>query len=57
MSELRASVRIEYFETLNHWSWEVAVNNSSAYGVEDDHDNAFAAAEFALEDMMIEVVE
>ena len=28
---------------------------SSAYGVESDYDNAFAVAEFALEDMMQEV--
>ena len=52
---MKASIRIEYFEMLDHWSWEVTVNSSSVYGVEDDHDNAFAAAEFALEDMLCEL--
>lgn len=52
---MKISIRIEYFELLDHWSWEVTVDMRSAYGVEDDHDNAFAAAEFALEDMMQEV--
>ena len=49
---MSASVRIEYFEMLDHWSWEVTVNGNSAYGVESDHDNAFAVAEDALEDML-----
>jgi len=57
---MKASIRIEYFEMLDHWSWEVAVNASdvyasSVYGVEDDHDNAFRAAEFALEDLLREL--
>lgn len=54
---MKVSILIEYFEMLDDWSWAVTVNASSAYGVEDDHDNAFAAAEFALEDMMREVDE
>lgn len=49
---MRATVLVEYFEVLGYWSWTVTVNGSSAYGVESDHDNAFAAAEFALEDML-----
>lgn len=49
---MKATVRIEYFEMRDHWSWEVTVNGNSAYGVESDHDNAFAAAEYALEDML-----
>lgn len=49
---MKATVRIEYFEMLDHWSWEVTVNSNSVYGVEGDHDNAFAAAEFELEDML-----
>ena len=52
---MKISIRIEYFELLDHWSWEVTVGTRSAYGVEGDHDNAFAAAEFALEDMIQEV--
>ena len=52
---MTASVRIKYFQLLDHWSWEVTVNAISAYGVENDYENAFAAAEFALEDMMQEV--
>ena len=51
---MKASIRIEYFELLDHWSWEVTVGTRSAYGVEPDYDNAFAAAEFALEDMLEE---
>ena len=51
---MKATVRIEYFEMLDHWSWEVTVNGNSAYGVEGDHDNAFAAAEDELEDMLAE---
>lgn len=49
---MTATVRIEYSEVLDHWSWKVTVNGNSAYGFESDHDNAFAAAEFALEDML-----
>jgi hypothetical protein len=52
---MKASIRIEYFETFDHWSWETTVNSSSAYGVEGDYDNAFAAAEFALEDLLREL--
>lgn len=53
----KASIRIEYFELSDHWSWEVTVGTHNAYGVESDHDNAFAAAEFALEDMLAEEVD
>lgn len=52
---MKVSIRIEYFEMSDHWSWEVTVNSGSAYGAEGDHGNAFAAAEFALEDMMQEL--
>ena len=51
---MKASIHIEYFELLDQWLLEVTVGTRSNYGVEDDHDNAFAAAEFALEDMMQE---
>lgn len=51
---MKVSIRIEYFELFDHWSWEVTVNASSTHGVEGDYDNAFAAAEFALEDMLAE---
>lgn len=54
---MKASIRIEYFELFDHWSWEVTVGTHNAYGVEPDHDNAFAAAEFALEDMLAEEVD
>lgn len=47
-----ATICIKYFQMLDNWSWEVTVNAQSAYGVEDDHDDAFAAAEFALEGML-----
>lgn len=49
---MSVTVRIEYFEMFDHWSWEVTVNASSTHGVEGDYDNAFAAAEFALMDML-----
>lgn len=49
---MNASIRIEYFEVLDHWSWEVTVNANSVYGVEGDHDNAFRLAEFALVDLL-----
>jgi len=49
---MKTSIRIEYFEILDHWSWEVTVNGSSAYGVENDYDNAFSTAEFVLMDML-----
>ena len=51
---MKARIRIEYFELSDHWSWEVTVGTHNAYGVESDYDDAFAAAEFALEDMLAE---
>lgn len=60
---MKASINIEYFETLDHWSWEVRCFGNRpkgaviTYGVEYDHDAAFGAAESALEDMMREVVD
>lgn len=54
---MRASIRIEYFEMLDHWSWEVTVNEKSVYGVENDHDNAFCGAKFALEYLLQELDE
>lgn len=54
---MRASIRVEYFEMLDHWSWEVTVNANSVYGVESDYDNAFRAAKFALEDLLRELGE
>lgn len=51
---MKASIRIEYFELSDHWSWEVTVGTHNAYDVGSDYDDAFAAAEFALEDMLAE---
>lgn len=52
---MNTSIHIEYFEILDHWSWEVTVNQNSIYGVENDYDNAFCAAKFALEDLLCEI--
>lgn len=52
---MKVSIHIEYFELLDHWSWEVTVNEQSIYGVESDHYNAVCAAEFALEDLLCEL--
>lgn len=50
-----ATVRIGYFDMLDHWSWEVMVNGNSTYGVESDHDNAFDLAKLELEEMLEQV--
>lgn len=51
---MTASVRIEYFELLDHWSWEATVNTHSAYGVEQTYEDAIAWAKDELRRMMEE---
>lgn len=47
-----ASVRIEYFEMLDHWSWEVTVNAHSVYSVEQTYEDALDHVRDQLEDML-----
>ena len=47
-----ASVRIDYFEMLDHWSWEVTVNNHSVYSVEQTYEDALDHVRDQLEDML-----
>ena len=47
-----ATVRIDYFEMLDHWSWEVTVNNHSAYSVEQTYRDALNRVRDQLEDML-----
>ena len=46
------TVRIDYFEILDHWSWEVTVNNHSAYSVEQTYEDALDHVRDQLEDML-----
>lgn len=49
---MKVSIRIEYFELLDHWSWEVTVNNNSAYSVEQTYEGALDRVRDQLEDML-----
>lgn len=54
---MSSTVSIHYFEPLDHWSWEVTVNNHSVYGYEYSYKQALEAVRDVLEDMLREVDE
>ena len=49
---MKARIRIEYFEMLDHWSWEVTVGTRSAYSVEQTYEDARDRVRDQLEDML-----
>lgn len=47
-----ANVRIEYFDVLDNWFWEVIVNNHSVYSVEQTYENALDRVRDELENLL-----
>ena len=46
------NVRIEYFDVLDHWFWEVIVDNNSVYSVEQTYEDALDCVRNQLDDML-----
>lgn len=49
---MSSTVSMRYNELLDHWSWEVTVNNNSVYGYENSYEQALEAVRDVLEDML-----
>lgn len=54
---MTAKVCVDYSQQLDLWSWEVTVNNNSAYGFEQTYENALDHARDQLEDMLEDMLE
>lgn len=52
-----AKVRVDYSQPLDLWSWEVTVNDNSAYGFEQAYESALGHAKDQLADMLEDMLE
>lgn len=47
-----AKVEITYFELLDHWSWEVTVDDCSTYSIDSTYEDALDRVRDVLEEML-----